>query len=512
MNNVVIDTGRQWRAAVFSVVTRRQTYRNVLYLLSSLPLGVVYVILVVPGLVSCVGMAMLVGVPLFLLLSAVWWRAAAFERRMTTRWLGVTIVPPERPGVSWTRPLARLFPLGRMFSPVTWKIIGYLLLKLPFGIAAFTVTVTFIALTLGLILLPASYLIDTLLYRSAPDVHLRVANVVVDGRLSIVALAELLILAAAGAVLLAVTLHLLNLIAFAWGRFARLMLGVNPLALRLVAAQETAAREQARAARADQSRRELIVNVSHELRTPIASIRGHVESLLMALDDAQGEGSPAVDEQQAYLGIVYRETERLGALVDDLLSLARVDAGELRLELAPVAAGEVIEEVHRSMAPLARRERQVTVVCDVASDLPLVLADRARLAQVVLNLVRNAVTYTPAGGIVSIGLHLTDGGRLALTVADTGVGIAPEDLEHIFEWAPRPSGLRWAGRFGGGRGARSPTDCAGLDAAGHGRPGGLSSDPATAPDADHHADGAVRGDRPRAGPGGGGGRLYRQAL
>ncbi len=170
----------------------------------------------------------------------------------------------------------------------------------------------------------------------------------------------------------------------------------------------------------------------------------------MALDDTQSEGGPAESEQHAYLGIVYRETERLSALVDDLLSLARVDAGELRLELAPVAAGEVIEEVYRSMAPLARRERQVTVVCDVAPGLPPVLADRARLAQVVLNLVRNAFTYTPADGIVSIGLHPVDGACLALTVADTGIGIAPEDLERIFErfYRTDESRARASGGFG----------------------------------------------------------------
>jgi signal transduction histidine kinase len=145
-----------------------------------------------------------------------------------------------------------------------------------------------------------------------------------------------------------------------------------------------------------------------------------------------------------------REAERLGALVDDLLALARADANELRLDVRPIVCGEVVEEIYQSLAPLARRERQVTLVHRIAPNLPLVLADRDRLAQVLLNLVRNAITYTPAGGIVSIDVAQADQGSVAVSVADTGVGIPAEDLARVFErfYRTDASRARSTGGFG----------------------------------------------------------------
>jgi two-component system phosphate regulon sensor histidine kinase PhoR len=142
---------------------------------------------------------------------------------------------------------------------------------------------------------------------------------------------------------------------------------------------------------------------------------------------------PSQAETRRYVGIIAHEAERLGVLVDDLLALARADAHELRLEVRPVAVGEVVEEVYQTLEPLAHRERQVTLVRQAPAHLPPALADRDRLAQVLLNLVRNAITYTPEGGIVSIALEQPDPDHLALTVSDTGAGIAPEDLERVFE-------------------------------------------------------------------------------
>jgi len=186
------------------------------------------------------------------------------------------------------------------------------------------------------------------------------------------------------------------------------------------------------------------------LRTPIASIRGHAESLLMGMEEQEGGNAPDPAELRDYLNIVHWEAERLSALVEDLLSLARMDADELHLDVVPIVAGEVVEEVYITMAPLARRERQVTLIRKVAPMLPLILADRQRLVQILLNLIRNAITYTPQGGIVSITVERADADYLALVVADTGIGIPNDDLERVFErfYRTDTSRARTSGGFG----------------------------------------------------------------
>jgi len=247
-----------------------------------------------------------------------------------------------------------------------------------------------------------------------------------------------------------IAFHVLNALAYVSGQFARVMLGLSDTSTRLAQANALAEQERAKAERADQSRRELIVNVSHELRTPIASIRGHVESLLMEMEEEEGGNAPDPAELRDYLNIVHREAERLSALVEDLLSLARMDSDELHLDVVPIVAGEVVEEVYLTMAPLASRERQVTLIRKVAPMLPLILADRERLVQVLLNLIRNAITYTPQGGIVSITVERADADYLALVVADTGIGIPNDDLERVFErfYRSDTSRARTSGGFG----------------------------------------------------------------
>lgn len=211
-----------------------------------------------------------------------------------------------------------------------------------------------------------------------------------------------------------------------WGWYARVSLGMSEQAMLLAQAQQEAERERARAERLEQQRHELMVNISHDLRTPLASIRGHVESLLVARGEDASQ-SPAPATLYKYLTIIHRETLRLGSLVEDLLSLARAEKQELRLEMSAVAADEVVEEVYQTLMPLAWRERQIKLIRTIASGLPPVRADRQRLLQVLLNLVRNAITYTPDGGIVSLILRPGEPGYLHLLVVDTGIGIAPED-------------------------------------------------------------------------------------
>ena len=422
----------------FHVARDTQTYRNILYLLLSFPLGICYFVFLVTGIALGGGTLIIwIGVPILLFTITLWWQLATFERQIAMRWLGIAIPPLTYPSAMpmtlWQKAQARLT------NAMTWKTLLYLFVKFPLGIFSFVVTImlfsltlsiTIIGLVLGLLTAPFIFLY-TLLWGTA-DINIQ----------------RYLLFASLGFGVTVVTLHVLNWLAFVSGLFARSMLGMSDDAIRLEEARMLAEQERTRAEQADQRRRELVVNVSHELRTPVASISGHVESLLLATQ--AGTVSPPPPILYNYLNIVHTEVERLSMLIDDLLSLARAETGELRLHITDVNASDVIEEVYQALMPLAQRERQVTLVRGTSPNMPLILADRQRLAQVLLNLVRNAITSTPAGGIVEISLEQPDAQHLALVVADSGVGIAPEDLAHIFERFYRvdTSRTRASGGFG----------------------------------------------------------------
>ena len=172
-------------------------------------------------------------------------------------------------------------------------------------------------------------------------------------------------------------------------------------------------------------RTEFVANVSHELRTPLTAIRGYLETLL--------GGGLEEDEAQArrFLEIVFRHTERLGRLLDDLTELSNIELGRVRLELRPVAVGDVVESVLAIMRQRAEA-RRVALVAALPPDLPLVTADHDRLEQILINLVDNAVKYTGEGGRVTVsGRHVDEAVELAVT--DTGIGIPPTDLPRITE-------------------------------------------------------------------------------
>ncbi|HXN77823.1 MAG TPA: ATP-binding protein, partial [Candidatus Dormibacteraeota bacterium] len=253
-----------------------------------------------------------------------------------------------------------------------------------------------------------------------------------------------LIVSAFGVALGLASLAILNGTAWLWARFAELMLGVDESRVQLASAQAEAKTQQMRAERADQSRRELIVNASHELRTPVASISAHVESLLKP-------GREMDAETRKYLSVVAAETDRLGSLVDDVLALARADADELHLDIEAVDVSALIDQVCETLAPLARRERNLSLVHSSATGLPRAMADRERLAQVLTNLVRNAVNNTLDGGIISVEAAMT-GDHISITVSDTGIGMEPSDLRRIFERFYRTDQSRARGTGGSGLG------------------------------------------------------------
>ena len=132
-----------------------------------------------------------------------------------------------------------------------------------------------------------------------------------------------------------------------------------------------------------------MANVSHELRTPLTAIQGYLETLLGgALEEPQNA--------RRFLEIAFRHTERLGRLLNDLTDLSNIELNKVKLALEPVALDEVIESVLAIIQPRADTGR-VTLTTEVARDLPPALADHDRVAQILINLVDNAVKYTPAG-------------------------------------------------------------------------------------------------------------------
>jgi two-component system phosphate regulon sensor histidine kinase PhoR len=177
--------------------------------------------------------------------------------------------------------------------------------------------------------------------------------------------------------------------------------------------------------RLERVRTEFIANVSHELRTPLTAIQGYLETLLGgALED------PAHARQ--FLEVAARHTERLGRLLDDLTDLSNIELGRVALEIEPTPVAEVVGSVIAIIRPRAEGGG-VTLDTAVEADLAPALADHDRLAQIVLNLVDNAVKYTPAGGRVTVTAHPLSEGRVEIAVRDTGIGIPPADLPRITE-------------------------------------------------------------------------------
>jgi two-component system phosphate regulon sensor histidine kinase PhoR len=167
-----------------------------------------------------------------------------------------------------------------------------------------------------------------------------------------------------------------------------------------------------------------VANVSHEIRTPLTAIHGYIETLL---DGALEEPEHA----RRFLEIAHRHTERLGRLVDDLTDLSNIELGRVTLRTEPVRVAEVIESV---LAVMSHRAEQgaVRLGSELAEGLT-VTADRDRLSQILINLVDNAVKYTPAGGQVTVRATSLPEGMAEITVVDTGIGIPPGDLPRITE-------------------------------------------------------------------------------
>ncbi|MCC6313442.1 MAG: PAS domain S-box protein [Thermomicrobiales bacterium] len=197
---------------------------------------------------------------------------------------------------------------------------------------------------------------------------------------------------------------------------------VDISAQKLLEDELRATRDAAEAA--SQAKSNFLSTMSHELRTPMNAIVGYTHLLL------EGMSGPLLPEQEADVRQIADGADRLLTLINDVLDLARIEAGRITLELEPVDLIDIAAQAHADIAPMAAR-KGLSLTLETPPALPALRADRARLHQILLNLVGNAVKFTQDGG-VRISARET-GEAIELMVADTGVGIAPEALDRIFD-------------------------------------------------------------------------------
>lgn len=174
----------------------------------------------------------------------------------------------------------------------------------------------------------------------------------------------------------------------------------------------------------DALRRELVANVSHDLRTPLASIQGYLETIFMKKEDLDEE------RRQQFLEIIYHNTTMLNRLVGELFELSKLDAKQSEPEIEPFSLAELVQDTVMEFRPQAE-EQGVELRAELPQDLPLVRGDIGMIARVLTNLIENALHYT-AKGSIEVGLSGANG-TVEVCVQDTGQGIPPEDLPHIFD-------------------------------------------------------------------------------
>ncbi len=177
--------------------------------------------------------------------------------------------------------------------------------------------------------------------------------------------------------------------------------------------------------RNEERRKEFVANVSHELRTPLTNVRSYAETLLDAGDDIPRETA------SSFLDIIITETDRMTHIVQDLLTLSRLDAGDAELVLSRFPFGDAIESVVRANALNAKQRGHVLAYTPPES-LPLIVGDRSRLEQVMMNIIGNAVKYTPDGGVITVTAG-AEQDAVWMEVSDNGIGIPDKDKERIFD-------------------------------------------------------------------------------
>ena len=173
-------------------------------------------------------------------------------------------------------------------------------------------------------------------------------------------------------------------------------------------------------------REEFLALTTHDLRSPLTVISGVISFFTSG---RLGELSP---EQKNMVSMMERNTQNLIELVNDLLDASKLESGAIRLDVSSLDVRRVLDELRESIDPLAK-EKGIELVETVPADLPAVEADRAKLRRILLNLLSNALKFTQKGGRVEVRAERLEQDRVRLSVSDTGVGIAPDDIERLFD-------------------------------------------------------------------------------
>lgn len=195
----------------------------------------------------------------------------------------------------------------------------------------------------------------------------------------------------------------------------------------------------------DKLKSNFLATVSHELRTPLASVIGYSEMLL------EGMAGPMTDEQRDYVRTIMDKGESLLGLISQILDLSRIESGNLRLNMSDFSLKELLKSSSTSVIPQCQK-KQITLETDVAAELPYLRGDRDKIGQVLVNLLGNAMKFTPQGGKITVRAHVWTGPRrnsagdvaasmfelqdetfVRIQVTDTGVGIPKDKVEKVFD-------------------------------------------------------------------------------